>query len=218
MPALAEHISIKRDLDLLEYAGGRLHFSNITSQESVKLIKKAKKSGLHVTCDVSIHHLLHTDEDLMTYDSNFKINPPLRTEKDRKALIEGLKDDTIDLIVSSHTPHDEECKKLEFDKADFGIMGLQTMLPGLLSISDKLEPSIWINKLTVSPRSILNLPPASIKPGQKANMTLFDPKKRWTLNASTNKSKSQNTPFWEKELTGKVIAIFNGSKNQLSES
>lgn len=215
MPALAEHISIKRDLDLLEYAGGKLHFSNISSMESVKLIKRAKKSGLNVTCDVSIHHLMHTDEDIMTYDPNYKINPPLRTKKDQKALIDGLKEGTIDLIVSAHTPHDEECKKLEFDKADFGISGLQTLLPSLLSLDSKIDPEVWVEKITSNPRAILNLEAAQIAEGAKANLTLFDPEAQWTLDDSTNLSKSRNTPYWGKELTGKVTAVINGNKYQV---
>ncbi|WP_109832260.1 dihydroorotase [Reichenbachiella versicolor] len=215
MPALAEHISIKRDLDLLKYAGGKIHFSNISSKESIKLIKKAKNAGLNVTCDVSIHHLLHTDEDVVTYDPNYKINPPLRTEKDRKALIKGLEEGVIDLIVSAHTPHDEECKKLEFDKADFGIMGLQTILPGLLSLGSKLDLNIWIEKITTAPRSILKIESATIEEGNSVNLTLFDPKKKWKLDDSTNLSKSRNSTFWGKELTGKVTAVFNGTKSQI---
>lgn len=217
MPTLAEHLMIKRDLDLLEYAGGKIHFSNISSRESVKLIKKAKKKGYQVTCDVSIHHLIHTDEDLMSYDSNFKINPPLRTEKDRKALLRGLQEGVIDVIVSSHTPQDEENKKLEFDLAGFGMAGLQTMLPSLLSLGKDLEPATWIEKVTSNPRTILKLDSASINEKQVANLTLINPKAKWTYNDQTNKSKSKNSPLYEQELTGKVIAVVNGAKFQTFE-
>lgn len=217
MPTLAEHLMIKRDLDLLKYAGGKIHFSNISSKESVSLIKKAKKKGLQVTCDVSMHHLIHTDEDLMSYDSNYKINPPLRTEKDRKALIKGLQEGVIDVIVSSHTPQDEENKKLEFDLAGFGISGLQTMLPTLLKLGQAIEPAIWIEKVTTNPRKILKLEAPSINENQPANLTLFDPKAKWTLNDQSNKSKSRNTPFFNQELTGKVKAIINGSQFQTFE-
>lgn len=217
MPTLAEHLMIKRDLDLLKYAGGKIHFSNISSKESVNLIKKAKKKGLQVTCDVSIHHLIHTDEDLMGYDSNYKINPPLRTEADRKALIKGLQDGVIDAIVSAHTPQDEENKKLEFDLAGFGISGLQTMLPSLLKLGKELEPSVWIDKVSNNPRRILKLETPAIEEKQIANLTLIDPKAKWKLNDQTNKSRSRNSPFFNKELTGKVKAIFNGTQFQIFE-
>ena len=215
MPALAEHLMIKRDLDLLKYAGGKMHFSNISSKESVRLIKKAKEKGLNVTCDVSIHHLLHTEDDLYSYDSNFKISPPLRNEKDRKALIKGVKNGVIDVIVSAHTPHDEECKKLEFDRADFGLTGLQTMLPGLLSLAGTLTPEEWIEKITTNPRTILKLENSSIEENQVANLTLIDPNKNWMLDDSTNQSKSRNAPLFGTQLTGKVAAVFNQSKFEI---
>ncbi|MEO9966428.1 MAG: dihydroorotase [Reichenbachiella sp.] len=215
MPTLAEHLMIKRDLDLLKYAGGKMHFSNITSAESVSLIKKAKKKGYHITCDVSIHHLIHTDEDLMDYDSNYKINPPLRTDNDRKALIKGLKEGVIDVITSSHTPLDEESKKLEFDRAEFGIAGLQTMLPSLFRLSNELNSEEWIEKITHNPRMILNQPSASIEAKQTANLTLIDTKSKWTLDDSTNRSKSRNSPFFQEELTGKVKAVINGTQFQI---
>lgn len=217
MPTLAEHLMIKRDLDLLKYAGGKIHFSNISTKESISLIKKAKKKGLQVTCDVSIHHLVHTDEDLMGYDSNFKINPPLRTEKDRKALIKGLKEGVIDAIVSAHTPQDEESKKLEFDRAEFGIAGLQTMLPALLQLGKELNAAEWIEKLTTNPRTILKIATTSVAKNQVANLTLFDPKAKWTLNDQSNPSKSRNSPYFNQSLTGKVKAVFNGQKFQIFE-
>ncbi|MGL1889239.1 MAG: dihydroorotase [Reichenbachiella sp.] len=215
-PALAEHLMIKRDLDLLEYAGGKLHFSNISSKESVRLIKKAKADGLNVTCDVSIHHLMHTDEDIVDYDSNYKINPPLREEKDRKALIKGLKENTIDVIVSAHTPHDEESKKLEFDKADDGIIGLQTLIPSLISLKDQLDVTDWISKVTANPRQILSLDMVKIEEKSIANMTLIDPKGKWQYDKKSNFSKSINSPLFETELTGKVLVTINGNKTYIA--
>ncbi|MBU2914419.1 dihydroorotase [Reichenbachiella agariperforans] len=212
MPALAEHLMIKRDLDILAYSGGRLHFSNISSAESVKLIKKAKKNGLKITCDVSIHHLLHTDQAIVGYDANYKINPPLRENRDRKALLKGLKDGTIDAIVSAHSPQDEESKKLEFDRAEDGILGLQTMIPSLLSLDEELDPSEWIDKITSRPRAILKLAPVTIAESEKANVTLIDPKKKWKYDQKSNLSKSVNSPYYGKELTGQVSATLNGEK------
>lgn len=215
MPALAEHLMIKRDLDLLDYAGGKIHFSNISSKESVKLIKKAKKQGFAVTCDVSIHHLVHTDEELMAYDSNYKINPPLRTDSDRRALIKGLNEGIIDAITTSHTPQDEESKKLEFDRAEFGISGLQTMLPMLLKLKGELKETVWIEKITMAPRAILKLPEVQIQEKLIANITLFDPKVTWKLDEQSNHSKSRNTPFFGHELTGKVKAVINNTQFQI---
>ncbi|MEO9806321.1 MAG: dihydroorotase [Reichenbachiella sp.] len=217
IPSLAEHLSIKRDLDLLKYAGGKIHFSNISSKESVNLIKKAKKKGYKVTCDVSIHHLIHTDEDLSGYNSNYKINPPLRTEKDRRALIKGLYEGVVDTITSSHSPQDEESKKLEFDRAEFGISGLQTLLPSLLQIQGELDMMTWIEKLTSRPRAILKLPAVSIEEKKTANLTVFDPKAKWILDDQTNQSKSRNSPFFDRELTGKVKAVINGEQFQIFE-
>ena len=211
-PALAEHLMIKRDLDLLAYAGGKIHFSNISSKESVKLIKKAKEKGLQVTCDVSIHHLIHTDQDISTYDANYKINPPLRAEKDRKELIKGIKKGTIDVIVSAHNPQDEESKKLEFDRAEDGILGLQTLIPSLVGLKDELEPNEWIDKVSVNPRNILKLAPVKIEEQQIANFTLIDPKAKWIYDKTSNLSKSLNSPLLGQELTGKVIATVNGNK------
>lgn len=210
MPALAEHLMIKRDLDILEYAGGKIHFANISSAESVKLIKKAKRSGLNVTCDVSIHHLHFTDEELEGYDTNFKSNPPFRAEKDKKALITGLLDGTIDVIVSAHAPQDEESKKLEFDRAEFGLLGLQTFLPQLLALTDDLKPEDWLPKITSAPRQILGLKAVNIEKGAKARLTLVDPMKKWRYDDDSNLSNSRNSPYFEQELTGKVEAIFNG--------
>lgn len=211
-PALAEHLMIKRDLDLLAYAGGKIHFSNISSSESVKLIKKAKAEGLNVTCDVSIHHLIHTDQDISTYDANYKINPPLREEKDRKELIKGIKKGVIDAIVSAHNPQDEESKKLEFDRAEDGIIGLQTLLPSLISLKDELNPEDWIDKISVNPRNILKLAPAKIEEKQTANLTLIDPKAKWKYDKTSNLSKSLNSPLLDQELTGRVLATVNGTK------
>lgn len=217
MPALAEHLMIKRDLDILAYSGGKLHFSNISSKESVKLIKQAKKKGMKVTCDVSIHHLIHTDEDLEDYDSNYKINPPLREERDRKALIKGLKEGVIDAIVTAHSPQDEESKKLEFDLADNGILGLQTLVPALLSISSELQPEEWVSKVSSAPRKILKLQEVKIEAGQTANLTLIDPAAKWTYNHSSNLSKSVNSPWFGKELTGKVSLTINGNKQHIAK-
>ncbi|CAN5478145.1 dihydroorotase [soil metagenome] len=218
MPRLAEEIMIMRDLKILEYAGGKIHFSNISSAGSVNLIKAAKDKGLDVTCDVAAHQLVFDDNILSSFDTNYKVNPPFREKVDIIALIEGLKDDTIDVIVSSHLPQDEENKKLEFDLAEFGIIGLQTVLPILTQLVDKIVISKLLPKITTNPRKILNLPQPEIKPGQQANLTIFDSHREWILNDNTNRSKSKNSPFFNQKLTGKVLSVFNNNKYWMDEA
>lgn len=210
-PSLSEEISIIRDLEILKYAGGKIHFSQISSARSVEIIKKAKKDGLHVTCDVNVHHLYFTDEAVETFDTNYKIEPPLRTEKDRKALIRGLQDGVIDAIVSGHQPQDSESKDLEFDLAEYGMIGLQTVLPILIRISDQLPLDLSIRKLTHDPRAILRLQPVTIEEGSQAKLTWFDPNKPWKFDYNSNESKSINSPFFNQELKGKVLGTLNGN-------
>ncbi|MEQ9424786.1 MAG: dihydroorotase [Cyclobacteriaceae bacterium] len=217
MPNLAEELAIARDLRILAYTGGKIHFSTISTAESVKLIRKAKKQGLNVTCDVAAHNLILDDSLIEDFDANLKVNPPLRTKKDIAALIKGLEDETIDAIVSAHNPQDEEGKKLEFDLAEFGHIGLQAVLPILVSISDKLPLEVTIPKLTSSPRRILKLEPATISVGQPANLTLFDPKAQWILDDSSNKSKSRNSWYFGKQLKGKVVATVNGKNTYFAD-
>ncbi len=213
-PSISEELIVKRDLDILKYSGGRLHFSRITSANSVELIRKAKEDGLNVTADVGVNHLLFTDEFVSDFDSNFKSLPPFRSEEDRKSLLAGLKDGTIDAICSNHRPQDLESKQLEFDLAASGTISLQTFFPTLLAISNSVPLPILIDRITSGPRGILNLEPVSIKEGNLAKLTLFDPKKSWVFDDETNASKARNSPFWSRELKGKVIGIINRGKCQ----
>lgn len=210
-PSLSEEISIKRDLDILRYTGGRIHFSQISSAEGVDIIKAAKKEGLHVTCDVSIHHLVFTDKDLEGFDSNYKLDPPLRTTKDRRALIAGLKSGVIDAVVSSHQPQDTENKSLEFDLALAGICSLPTVLPVALSLTDELPFDLMVSKLTSGPRSVLGLEVVRIEKGGLAKLAVLDPGEKWLFNNRNNPSKSNNSPFFGRELTGKCKATINRS-------
>ena len=210
MPGLAEELMIKRDIDLLKYAGGKLHFSNISTAESLKEIIKKKKAGLNVTCDVAAYNLSYDDTMLQDYDTNLKVNPPLRSKKDIKALLKGVENSDIDVIVSSHSPQDEECKKLEFDLADFGMIGLQTMLPSLGNSG--LTADDFLDKITINPRQILQLNIPTIKEGEKADLTIYNPKKAWKYNEKSNVSKSTNSPLLDKELTGAVIGVVNNGK------
>jgi dihydroorotase len=209
-PNLAEEIMIARDLFLTEYNESKIHFSTISTAGSVQLIRKAKNKGIQVTCDVAAHHLILTDESVQSFDSNFKVRPPLRTESDRLALLEGLKDGTIDAIVSQHTPHEVEFKNVEFEKAEFGITGLQTVLP--LALKAGLPVDLIIEKLSINPREILNLPQPELSIGAKANLILFNPDESWIFDKQTNHSKATNTPYFNSELKGKVNLLIN--KNQ----
>lgn len=212
IPKLAEEIIVKRDIELLDYAGGKLHFSNISTAGAVKLIKKARKKGYHITCDASISHLLFSDDVLMEYDTNYKVDPPLREEKDIKALIKGVKEGTVDAINSAHSPQDEESKKLEFDLAENGMSTMQVMFPMMVQLSSEVELPLIIDKLTVGPRKILNRVIPQIKEGVSANLTLFDPKEKWKYDATNNLSKSKNSPYYNKELTGKIIGVINNNR------
>jgi dihydroorotase len=210
IPKVAEEMTVQRDIELLKYAGGKIHFSRISSARSIEIIRAARKKGFNVTCDVTALHLAFDDSVMTSFDTNLKVNPPLRNKEDIDALIKGLLDGTIDAIVSDHTPWDEEAKKLEFDQAAFGAISLETAFAVINTYAGKkLELATIIEKITSSPRQILNLAPLTIEVGAPANLTLFDPTKEWVYEEKDIKSKSKNSPFIGKKLKGKAIAIFN---------
>ncbi|MEO8795093.1 MAG: amidohydrolase family protein, partial [Daejeonella sp.] len=210
-PALAEELMVSRDLNLAEYNDARIHFSTISSERSVDLIRQARKKGIKVTCDVAVHHLVFTDDDLADFESNFKVKPPLRTSKDQKALLKGLKDGTIDAIVSQHTPHEIEFKNVEFEIAEYGIIGLQTLLPMVLQAG--ISADELVEKLAVNPRKILNLNIPAILEGEKANLVMFDTQASWEYSSSSNLSKSENSPLMGKNLKGKVVMVCNNNQS-----
>jgi dihydroorotase len=212
LPSISEEIMVERDLRILEYAGGKIHFSNISTAEAVKLIRKAKRNGLDVTCDIAAHQIAFNDADLIDFDTNLKVNPPFRGKQDIKALIKGLEDGTIDVIVSSHSPQDIESKVLEFDHADFGITGLQTVYPILLDKFGGNGWDIFLDKISINPRKRLGLSIPEIEVGAEANLTVFDPTVVWDFEERSNRSKSLNSPFLGKKLKGKVIAVINKGK------
>jgi len=201
---LSEDIEIARNLLVLDYTGGKLHIPTISTEKSVNLIRETKKIGLNITCSVAVHNLFFTDEVLESFDTNYKVNPPIRTKKDINALIEGLKDGTIDMISSDHNPIDIERKKLEFDKATDGIIGLETAF-GVLNKILPLE--IIIEKLTFS-KSVFGIENNPIQIGQKANLTLFNPEIDYVFEEKNILSKSKNSPFIGRKLKGKVYGIY----------
>jgi dihydroorotase len=213
-PSLAEELMLSRDLYLAEYNDARIHFSTISTQRSVDLIRKAKKAGLKVTCDVAAHHLAFTEDNLVGFDSQFKVKPPLRTKLDQKALLAGLKDGTIDAIVSQHTPHEIEFKDVEFEIASFGIIGLQTVLP--LALKAGLGAELIVEKLAISPRKILGIEIPVLNIGISANFILFNPLETWTFNEESNKSKSFNSPCMGNQLIGKVSLVCNNGQYIIS--
>jgi dihydroorotase len=181
----------------------------------VNLIRRAKRRGLDISCDIAAHQIAFTDSDLIDFDTNLKVNPPFREKKDVRALLKGLEDGTIDIITSSHSPQDIESKVLEFDHADFGITGLQTVYPILIN---ELGPNGWnifLDKITINPRQRLGLPVPDLETGAEANITVFDPTIEWTFDEKSNQSKSLNSPFLGKELKGKVVAVFNKGKEKI---
>jgi len=217
IPSLAEELMVSRDIYLAEYCGARIHLSNISSKQSVKMIAAAKKKGSKITADVNSYHLLLDESELQHFDTNLKVTPPLRTKDDIKALINGLKDGTIDAICSDHTPEDIENKQCEFDKAAFGIINLQTSFASAnTALNSKLTLEDMIVKMTSGPRAILNLPQPAIKEGEKANLTLFSPKTKSTLQKEAIVSKVKNTPVIGRELTGKVYGVVNNKQVVLS--
>jgi len=214
IPALAEELMISRDLYLAEYTNSRLHFTTVSTEQAVGQIRKAKARGLKVTCDVAVHHLLLTDEALMDFDSLYKVKPPLRIQQDVDALLEGLRDGTIDAIVSQHTPHETEFKEVEFEVAEFGMIGLQTAFS--LAVQSGLDLNLIIEKMAVSPRKILGIKEASVTEGETANLVLLNPEMKWVYTRGNNLSKSFNSPFIGQELTGKVLIAINN--NQIYKS
>jgi dihydroorotase len=210
IPSLAEELMIARDLYLAEYTGSKIHFSTISTARSVELIREAKRKGLPVTCDVAAYHLVLTDEVLKGFDSNYKVKPPLRIRKDVDALIKGLIDGTIDAIVSQHTPHEIEFKDVEFEVAEYGIIGLQTTFS--LALQAGLDIDLIVKKLAINPRKILNVEASIIAEGQKANLIVLDTATEWEYNKSNNQSKSANSPFIATNLKGQVLLTYNNNQ------
>lgn len=208
IPNLAEDVAIQRNLEIIRYAGGRVHFQTINTAKGVDLIRQAKAEGLNVTADVSIYQLMFSDADLMDFDSNVKVLPPFRGDVDREALIEGLKDGTIDALVSNHQPEDLDSKFMEFDLANFGMVGLQTFLPALVLLEKELGWPLLIHKITAGPKRIL---PHELTP----SWTIFDPESEWTYDEKSNKSLSSNSPWYGRKLKGQVKYVIQ--KGQLIE-
>ena len=212
---LAESVAVARELEVLRYSGGKLHFAHISTKRSIELIRQAKKDGLNVTCETAPHYFSLCDEDIKTFEAKFKMNPPLRSREDKEAVIEGLQDGTIDVIATDHAPHTLEEKLMPIQKAPMGIVGFETSLGlcitnlvdgGYLTLSQVIE------KLSLNPSRILNIKQGNIKIGESANLTVVDPDVEWFVDASKFKSKCKISPFDGKKLRGRVLAVVVNGK------
>ncbi len=213
IPVMVETTRIQRDLEILRYTGGRLHFQSISAAESVKLIRAAKREGLSVTCAVAAHHLFFTDKDLARYDRNLKVLPPFRTEKDRKALLKGVKDGTIDAICSDHRPEDIEHKKREFAQASYGIGAIEHTFSAALSAG--VDEGTLITKLTTGAAGILGVAPPVLEEGLEANLTLYSPEGLDETDTSQLVSKAWNNPYIGRQLPGRIYGVMRGDLSAL---
>ena len=209
IPNLSEELQISRDLALLNYTGGKLHIPTISTAKSVQLIKEAKKKGLDVSCSVAAHHIFLTDDEIKSFDTNFKVRPPLRSLKDTKALLKGIKEGTIDMIVSDHNPIDIENKNVEFENGVYGTIGMESLF-GSARINLGLDETIAC--LTEKPCKRFDLPVSIIEKEAKAELTLFDPDLEYIFEKKDILSKSKNSAFLGKELKGKAYGIYANKK------
>jgi dihydroorotase len=214
MPAAAEEAMVARDIALLERTGGRLHIAHLSTVGSVNMVRIAKQRGLTVTAEVTPHHFTLTEAAVDGYDTNAKMNPPLRTQRDVEAVRQGLADGTIDAIATDHAPHHRDEKELEFDRAANGVVGLETALPLALRLVEeaKIPMERIVAALTVGPARVLNLPHGTLSVGATADVTVVDPRRRWSVDVARLYSKSRNTPFAGMEMQGQATVTMVGGR------
>jgi dihydroorotase len=215
IPAASEDIGVARDVRLAEITGGRLHVCHVSTARSVEVIREAKARGVRVTAEATPHHFTLTDEACEGFDANTKMNPPLRSEEDRAAVIQGLIDGTLDAIATDHAPHAEREKLVEFDRAPFGIIGLETSLALAITslvVPGHLDLPALVRLMSTAPATILGLEAGTLKKGAPADIVVFDPNTSWTFEREDIRSKSQNTPFLGYSLTGRVLLTIREGK------
>lgn len=215
IPSVSEDIMVMRDILMAEYTGGKLHIAHISTKNAVNMVREAKKKGVRITAETTPHHFSLSDDSLKSYDPNFKMNPPLRSQEDVAAILEGLKDGTIDCIASDHAPHSIEEKEVEFELAPDGIIGLETEVGLVMSelyYKKVLTLEQIVEKLAINPRKILNIPVPKSEVGEKADFTILDMDQVWTYDISKHHSKSVNTPFDKRLFSGKAVGVINNGK------
>ncbi len=215
MPSIAEDVMVARDISLAEYTGTQYHVAHMSTAGATELVRKAKARGLRVSSEVTPHHFTLTDDAVRTFDTNTKMNPPLRTREDIESILKGLQDGTIDVIATDHAPHSYDEKQVEFPVAPFGIVGLETAIG--LSVTELVNKGILsvnqlIEKFSVNPRRILHLPTIKIAEGEMANLTIFDPLVEWVVDPTAFKSRSKNSPFGGVKLRGRSVGVINNGQ------
>jgi len=208
MPNMSEAVMVAREILLAELTGAHIHCTHISTKESVDLIRQAKAKGVRVTCDATPHHLTLTEESVIGYNTNMKMNPPLRTGADIEALRQGLKEGIIDAVATDHAPHSESDKDVEFDQAPFGVIGVETsfgVMATELAATGKLTWKELVLRMSARPAEILGIPAGTLSVGKPADVILVDPNKKWRVKAEEFCSKSKNSPFIGRELQGKVV-------------
>jgi dihydroorotase len=215
-PAMAEEIIVARDIKLARYAESKLHFTGVSSKKSLEYIERGKKGGANISCSITPYHLYFTDDDLKTYDSNLKVNPPLRTGEDREALKKAIEEGTVDCIATHHMPHEADSKETEFEYAMNGMTGLETAYSVLRTSMPHLTEEACVAILSTNARKLLGLDLAIIKENERACLTLFCPAVEWIYERNGIRSKSKNSPFIGKKLTGKVLGIINKDQVHLN--
>ncbi len=214
---IAEHIFINKEIELLRYSQSKLHITGVSTARGIQLIRAAKKEKLNITCSVTPYHLLYTHEALKTYNSIYKVNPPLRTDADCKALLTGIKDGTVDCIASHHQPHEWDAKSIELVEASYGMNTISTMLPLLLQIPNaNIAIEKWIELLTTNPRNIANIKQPILAVGEKANITVFSTQQTTTVTENSIGSKSYNSPLMNTIVAGKIEATILSNHTTLN--
>jgi dihydroorotase len=212
---------VGRDILLAKYVGARYHVAHVSTLGTLEQVRAARTRGVAVTCEITPHHFTLSDEAVDGFDTNTKMNPPLRSREDLHAMKEGLRDGTIDVIATDHAPHSLDEKQVEYVNAPFGIVGLETAIG--LTVTELVEPGIvslsrMVELMSVNPRKILGLPAISIKEGEMANLTIFDTDTEWTVDVNAFSSRSKNSPFNGCKLRGRAVGIVNNGRTLFNPS
>jgi dihydroorotase len=217
IPSIAEELIIARDIELLRYTQSKLHISGVSTAKGIEKIREAKKEGLNISCSVTPYHLFFTDEDLIDYNTLLKVNPPLRTKADQLALLKAVENGIVDCISSHHLPQDWDGKTIEFENANEGIASIETSFAVIKQVLPKLSDDQLVALFSSNARKIFNIPASTIQEGTIAELTIYSNTENTCLSKNNSKSKSANSPFWDINLTGKIIGSFVKNKLHLNK-